>query len=142
MEEFDDIYSELVMEHATNSPYKHRLASENCSLHGHNPSCGDDITLNLEIKDNVIVDGAFSGSGCAISQSSTSLMLETLIGKTLDEAKAIIQTFVDMIDRKKLSKIQKQLLGDCIVFENISNMPARVKCALLAWKTLQNEIEK
>ena len=142
MENIEDIYSDYVMEHSLNSPYKHELANSTCSLHGHNPSCGDDITLQLKIEDNVIVDGAFVGHGCAISQSSTSVMLETLIGKTLEEANKIIDAFVAMIDREKLTKQQKALLGNCIAFENISHMPARVKCALLAWKTLQNEIKK
>ena len=142
MEHIEDIYSELVMEHSINSPYKHDLESQNCSLHGHNPSCGDDITLKLEIKDGVIVDGSFLGHGCAISQSSTSIMLETLIGKSLDEAKKIVDIFVDMIDRKPITEKQKQLLGDAVAFENIKDMPARVKCALLSWRTLQNMIEE
>ena len=141
MDNFEDLYSELVMEHATQSPYKHDLKSQNCSLHGHNPSCGDDITLKLEIKNGKIVDGSFEGTGCAISQSSTSIMLETLIGKTTEEAKQIIDIFVDMIDRKKLSKEQKSMLKNARVFENIKDMPARVKCALLSWKTLQKQLE-
>ena len=142
MDSFDNIYSELVMEHSTNSPYKHELKSSNCTLHGHNPSCGDDITLELEIKNNRIVDASFSGFGCAISQSSTSIMLETLIGKTIEEAKEIVDAFVNMIDRKPISQKQKNLLGNGLVFENISNMPARVKCALLAWRTLQKHLEE
>lgn len=142
MDSFDNIYSELVMEHSTNSPYKHELENNNCTLHGHNPSCGDDITLQLRIENKKIVDASFSGVGCAISQSSTSIMLETLIGKTLAEAKEIVDAFVNMIDRKPISQKQKDLLGNGLVFENISNMPARVKCALLAWRTLQKHLEE
>ena len=142
MENIEDIYSDFVMEHSLNSPHKHELDSPTCKLHGHNPSCGDDITLQLKIENNKIVDGAFVGHGCAISQSSASIMLETLIGKSVEEAKKIINIFVDMIDRKPLTEKQKEILQDSIAFENISNMPARVKCALLAWRTLQKELEK
>ena len=140
--DLNDIYTELVMEHSANSPYKHDLDSANCSLHGHNPNCGDDITLKLEFKDDKIADASFVGQGCAISQSSTSIMLETLIGKTVDEAKNIIDIFVKMIERQPITQAERNLLGDSVVFENICNMPARVKCALLSWRTLQKKLEE
>ncbi len=140
--DLNDIYTELVMEHSANSPYKHDLDSANCSLHGHNPNCGDDITLKLEFKDDKIADASFVGQGCAISQSSTSIMLETLIGKTVDEAKTIIDIFVKMIERQPITQAERNLLGDSVVFENICNMPARVKCALLSWRTLQKKLEE
>ena len=140
--DLNDIYTELVMEHSANSPYKHDLDSANCSLHGHNPNCGYDITLKLEFKDDKIADASFVGQGCAISQSSTSIMLETLIGKTVDEAKTIIDIFVKMIERQPITQAERNLLGDSVVFENICNMPARVKCALLSWRTLQKKLEE
>ena len=83
---------------------------------------------------------SFSGHGCAISQSSTSIMIDTLRGKTIDEAKKIISIFIKMIDREDVSDDEKKLLGNSIAFENISNMPARVKCALLAWHTTNDYI--
>ena len=140
--DIDNIYTDLIMEHSSNSPYMRNLYLPTCSLHGHNPNCGDDITLNLKIENNKIVDAAFVGHGCAISQSSTSIMIETLIGKTIDEAKEIIDIFINMIERKKLTPAQKKKLGNSVAFENISNMPARVKCALLSWRTLQNMLEE
>ena len=135
--DIDDIYSDLIMEHSLNSPYKKKLDKPTCSLHGHNPSCGDDITLELKIENGIVVDASFIGQGCAISQSSTSILIETILNKTEEEAKEIIQAFVDMIDRKPLTKEKKRLLGNGLAFENISNMPSRVKCALLAWKTAE-----
>lgn len=136
--EAEDIYSELVMEHSQHSPHNHETKNATHTEHAHNPNCGDDITLNLIIKDNKIVDASFLGSGCAISQSSTSIMIETLLGKTTEEAKKIIQIFIDMIDRKKISKEDLRQLKNARAFENIKNMPARVKCALLAWKAMQD----
>lgn len=132
----DEVYDQI-MDHSTNSIYNHNLDAPTHSMHGHNPSCGDDITLQLKINNNIIEDASFTGYGCAISQSSTSIMLDTLIGKTIDEAKKIIDIYISMIDGKKIDENQKALLGDSIIFENISHMPARVKCALLSWRTLQ-----
>lgn len=132
----DEIYDQI-MDHSTNSVYNHDLGCPTHTMHGHNPSCGDDITLQLKIKNNLIEDASFTGYGCAISQSSTSIMLDTLIGKTVDEAKKIIDTYISMIDGQQITDEQKTSLGDAVIFENISHMPARVKCALLSWRTMQ-----
>ena len=138
----DDVYNEIVMEHSMHSPYKKDIKNPTCSVHAHNPSCGDDITLNLKVLDGKIVDASFVGSGCAISQSSTSIMIETLLGKTVEEAKKIVDVFISMIDRKTISKEEKALLKNARAFENIKDMPARVKCALLAWKTAQDILKE
>lgn len=142
MSEIDDIYTSIIMEHSANSTNRHELECENCSLHGHNPNCGDDITLHIEFDNGKIKDMSFTGSGCAISQSSTSIMIDVLRGKTVDESKKIVKIFIDMIDRKGISKEDRQLLKDSIAFSNIANMPARVKCALLSWKTLQQKLNE
>ena len=85
---------------------------------------------------------AFTGHGCAISQASTSIMIDTLKGKTVEEAKEIIETFIGMIKRETTSEEELQKLEDAIAFRNISNMPARVKCALLAWHTIEDILNK
>ena len=82
------------------------------------------------------------GHGCAISQSSTSIMIDTLKGKTIEEAKEIIKTFIGMIKREIKDEKELEKLEDAISFKNVSNMPARVKCALLAWHTLEDMIDK
>lgn len=138
MNGIDDIYTDLIMDHSMNSCNKRCLSCATCSALGHNPNCGDEIKLEFELDGNVIKDMSFTGHGCAISQSSTSIMIDTLRGKTIDEAKKIIEIFIKMIDRKEVSDEEKEMLGDSIAFENISNMPARVKCALLAWHTTED----
>lgn len=142
MSEIDEIYSNIIMEHGINSQNKHILNDENCSLHGHNPNCGDDIILHIKFDDGKIQDMSFTGVGCAISQSSTSVMIDVLKDKTVAEAKQIANIFVKMIDREEISAEEKKLLKDAVAFENISNMPARVKCALLSWKTLKNKLDE
>lgn len=142
MNELDEIYSNIIMEHSMQACHKHNLDNETCSAHGYNPNCGDDITLHIKIDNDVIAELSFTGTGCAISQSSADVMAEILIGKTIQEAEQIAGVFNDMIDRKQLTDEQKKMLKDAIAFQNISNMPARVKCALLAWKTIKNKLEE
>ena len=135
-ENLNDIYNELIMEHSMNSYNKKKLENPDFCEIGHNPNCGDEITLELKLNGNIIEDMAFSGHGCAISQASTSIMIDTLKGKTISKAKEIIKTFIEMIKRETKSDEDLEKLEDAIAFKNISNMPARVKCALLAWHTL------
>lgn len=142
MEELDNIYNELIMEHSMNSYNKKKLHDANYEEIGHNPNCGDEITLEVKINNNKIEDMAFSGHGCAISQASTSIMIDTLKGKTVKEAKDIIKTFIEMIKRETKNEEDLEKLEDAIAFKNIANMPARVKCALLAWHTLEDILNK
>ena len=142
MEDLTDVYNELIMEHSMNSYNKKKLDKADYSEVGHNPNCGDEITLELKVKDNIIEDMAFLGHGCAISQASTSIMIDTLRGKTIEQAKEIIKTFIEMIKREITDEEQLKKLEDAIAFRNVSNMPARVKCALLAWHTLEDMLNK
>lgn len=141
MEDLTDVYNDLIMEHSMNSYNKKKLEGANYSEIGHNPNCGDEITLELKLDGDKIEDMAFTGHGCAISQASTSIMIDTLRGKTIEEAREIIKTFIEMIKREISDEEQLKKLEDAIAFKNVSNMPARVKCALLAWHTLDDMIK-
>ena len=138
MEDLTDVYNELIMEHSMNSYNKKKLSCADFCEIGHNPNCGDEITLEIKMDGNIIEDMAFSGHGCAISQASTSIMIDTLKGKTIEEAKEIIKTFIEMIKRETTDEEELRKLEDAIAFRNVANMPARVKCALLAWHTIEN----
>ncbi|MCI8617215.1 MAG: SUF system NifU family Fe-S cluster assembly protein [Clostridia bacterium] len=142
MEDLTDVYNELIMEHSMNSYNKRKLEKVDYSEIGHNPNCGDEITLELKLNGNIIEDMAFNGHGCAISQASTSIMIDTLKGKSVEEAKEIIKTFIEMIKRETTEEEQLKKLEDAIAFRNVSNMPARVKCALLAWHTIEEILNK
>ena len=142
MEDLTDVYNDLIMEHSMNSYNKKKLEGADYSEIGHNPNCGDEITLELKLDGNKIEDMAFTGHGCAISQASTSIMIDTLRGKTIEEAKEIIKTFIEMIKRETTDEEQLKKLEDAIAFKNVSNMPARVKCALLAWHTIEDMLNK
>lgn len=98
--DLDSVYTELIMEHNKNSRNKRELDKPDISEHGHNPSCGDDITLELKFDGEIIEDAAFNGSGCAISQASTSIMIDLIKGKTVAEAFDLVDTFIAMIKKK------------------------------------------
>ncbi len=142
MEDLTDVYNELIMEHSMNSYNKKELKNADYCEVGHNPNCGDEITLELKLNGDIIEDMAFSGHGCAISQASTSIMIDTLKGKTIEEAKEIVKTFIEMIKRETTDEKELQKLEDAIAFRNVANMPARVKCALLAWHTVEDMLNK
>ena len=142
MDNIEDVYNDLIMEHSLNSYNKKKLESCDFCEKGHNPNCGDEIELQVKLDGDKIADMAFTGHGCAISQSSTSIMIDVLKGKTIEEAKKIIETFINMIKREPQTEEDLKELDEAIAFKNIANMPARVKCALLAWHTLEDLLNK
>lgn len=135
--DLESIYTDIIMEQSAATYNKHKLEDKDIQEHGHNPSCGDDITLEIKFDGNKIKELAFTGHGCAISQASTSIMIDLLKGKTKEEALELIDLFLKMIKREKMDEEELSKLEDAKALQNISNMPARVKCAELAWYTMQ-----
>lgn len=123
-----------------NSYNKKKLKNPDKIEKGHNPNCGDEIELEIKINNNKIEDMSFTGEGCAISQSSTSIMIDTLRGKSIEEANKIIDNFIKMIKREQLDEKELNSLEKAIAFKNISNMPERIKCVLLAWQTAKQAL--
>ena len=136
----DDIYTELIAEHSRSPEHRHHLDNPTFTERGHNPSCGDEITLELEVADDKIIDASFTGVGCAISQASTDMMIDLLKGKSVDEAKNLTNLFLSMIKGEVVDDSRLEDLEDAAALKNIANMPARVKCATLAWHTLSSAI--
>jgi len=137
----ENIYTELIAEHSQSKENRRQLEHATTKERGHNPSCGDEITLELEIADGVIKDAAFSGVGCAISQASTDMMIDLMRGKKIDEAKRLAELFIDMIHGDITDDAELEELDEAAALKNISTMPARVKCATLAWHTLDTAIK-
>ena len=140
--EMDQLYTDLILEHNQDKRNKHELAEFTNSEHGHNPSCGDDLTLQIDVKDGVIKDAAYTGSGCAISQASASMMIDLIKGKNVEEALHYVDLFLGMIKKEVTDDAELEELEDAMALKNISNMPARVKCAVLAWHTLKEALKK
>jgi len=140
--DLNQLYTELILEHSQNSENKKHLGHANCTERGHNPSCGDDITLELVCNGDVIEDASFTGVGCAISQASTSIMIDLIKGKSKEEAEKLADIFLSMIKKEITDDSKLEVLEDAMVFKSISNMPARVKCATLSWHTLKEAMYK
>lgn len=136
MSDIKDLYNQVLRDHRNYPRNKGLLvdAKDYVTFHANNPSCGDDLNVQILIKDGIIKDIRHDGSGCAICCSSASVMSETLIGKTIDEAKEIIKDFYELI--KGNVPENEDRLQDAIVFLNIHNFPPRAKCATLAWRTV------
>lgn len=131
----DNFYGEVLTDHNLHPLHKHGLSCATCSHRGINPSCGDDITLELDIRDGVIRGGSFTGSGCAVSQASADIMLELIIGKTVEEAKHYQELFMKMIGGE-INDDELEELEEAGALQSVAKMPARVKCAVLSWRTL------
>ena len=134
-------YNEILTEHNLHSEHKHVLDDANLVLEGENPSCGDAIWLKLKVENDIVVDGAFEGDGCAISQASADIMLDLVIGKTKDEALKLADLFLKMI-KETVTDEELEELEEASVFQDISHMPARVKCAVLGWHTMQEMLDE
>lgn len=134
--ETQELYREILNEHNINPLHKTEMTDATISLDGVNPSCGDTIKLNLKVQDGVIVDGSFTGSGCAVSQASCDMMLDLVIGKTVAEASRLDENFMRMI-RGEASEEEIETLDEAAALQDISKMPARVKCAVLGWRTMR-----
>jgi nitrogen fixation NifU-like protein len=136
MGDLRDLYQEVILEHSK-APRNYRvLAAPTTTAEGFNPLCGDRCTVYLSMKDGVIEDIAFQGSGCAISRASASMMTQSLKGKTTREAEELYSHFHSMVTGEN-GHIDSKEMGKLAVFAGVSEFPARVKCATLAWHTLQ-----
>jgi nitrogen fixation NifU-like protein len=133
-------YNEILTDHNLHPIHKHPLENPNLVLEGVNPSCGDDIVLQLRVKNGVIQDGSFVGDGCAISQASADIMLELIIGRTEEEARALSAAFLKMI-KGDISDEELEMLEEAGALQDISHMPARVKCAVLGWHTMEELLD-
>ena len=129
-------YNEILTDHNLHPGHKHDLPDANLVLEGVNPSCGDDIWLKLKVENDEIVDGAFVGDGCAISQASVDMMLDLIIGKKKDEALKLADIFLRMI-KGSVSDEELDELEEASILKDIAHMPARVKCAVLGWHTME-----
>lgn len=133
------LYSAVVKDHSMSRHNKHELSEATVRVPGKNPSCGDEIELFLSVADGKIVDGSFTGVGCAISEASVSIMLDLVRGKSISDANDLADAFLAMIrgeaDAETLAR-----LDEAAALQGIAAMPARVKCATMPWHTLKTAL--
>ena len=134
------VYTQLINEHNKNCMHKHHLDQPTATKYGVNPSCGDEITLELKIENDTILDASFTGYGCAISQASTDMMIDLIKGKSVEQAKELSSLFKRMIRNELVAEDDIEQLEDATALQDVAHMPARVKCAVLAWHTFEEMI--
>ena len=137
-----DLYQEVILDHNKRPRNFGQLEEPERSAEGYNPLCGDKLTLQLVLKGDVICEVAFTGSGCAISKASASLMTESVKGKTLAEVRTLSARFQEMVTADAGIEPDTDALGKLSVFAGVRAYPARVKCAVLAWHTLRAAVEE
>lgn len=135
-----NFYNEILTEHNMHPDFKHDIEDADIVLDGINPSCGDEIQLKLKTDGDIITDGAFVGDGCAISQASTDIMLGMIIGQSKERALEYADIFMRMI-RGEATDEEIDSLEEASALRDISHMPARVKCAMLGWRTLYEALK-
>ena len=128
-EDLNDLYQEVILDHSKSPRNYSKLAGANRTAQGHNPICGDHVTMYLNVDGNVVKDISWQGSGCAISRASASILTAALKGKTVPEVKALFSQVHDMVTTGKTNGD----VGKVAVFAGVHKFPARVKCAILPW---------
>lgn len=136
-EELEDLYREVILDHTKRPRNLRRMPDANRVADGHNRLCGDKLKLFAKIEDGVIKDLAFQGSGCSISTASASIMTEALKGRSVEEAHELFHKFHDVVTGPPDEAAQVDELGKLAAFHGVRRFPIRVKCATLAWHTLE-----
>ena len=136
------IYTAALMEHNAHPDYKYQMDEPTCTHDGVNPSCGDELTLSLRLRGDRIEEAAFTGHGCAVSQAAADMMADLVTGETVGEARRLSGLYLDMIKGRPLTDEERADLDEAAELESIARMPARVKCAELAWRTLEKLLDQ
>ncbi len=138
MMQLDNLYQEVILDHYKN-PQNKALASDNdAQVHHVNPSCGDEVTLGVKLGDEKVLSINWDGVGCSISQASTSIMSDLLVGKSLSEANEIAEEFLHLMQSKGADEGNPEILEDAVALAGVSKYPARIKCALLGWMAFKD----
>ena len=141
MSDLRELYQEVILDHNKRPRNYHAIEHPSRTARGHNPLCGDRLTLYLTLESDRITDVGFEGSGCAISKASASLMTEAVKGKTVAEAESLFARFHELVTTPPDRPAKTEGLGKLAVFAGVREYPTRVKCASLAWHTLKNAVE-
>ena len=132
-QDLDALYQEIILDHYKNPHHKGLRDPYEAEVHHVNPTCGDEVTLRVHLDGDVVDDVSYDSVGCSISQASASVMTDLLIGKKIDEALAVHERFLELMQGRGTVEPDEEVLEDGIAFAGVAKFPARVKCALLSW---------
>lgn len=136
--ELDSLYQEVILDHYKRPHHKGLSTEKDVQVHHVNPSCGDEVTLNLSVNGGVVSGISWDGVGCSISQASTSIMTDLVEGKSVAEAYKILDNFSELMASKGTKVGDEDILEDAVALAGVSKFPARVKCALLGWMAFKD----
>lgn len=136
--ELDLLYQEVILDHYKNPLHKKLNSSYSAQVHHVNPSCGDEITLNVMIKNGLVESVSWEGVGCSISQASTSIASDLMIGKSMEDALKTVGSFSQLMSSKGTQTGDEDILQDGVALAGVSKFPARIKCALLGWMAFKD----
>jgi nitrogen fixation NifU-like protein len=136
--QLDNLYQEVILDHYKHPQNKKLAADFDAQVHHVNPSCGDEIDLNVKLSGSTIENISWDGVGCSISQASTSILSDLLKGKSIDEANEVIENFLHLMQSKGAEKGDEDILEDAVALAGVSQYPARIKCALLGWMAVKD----
>ncbi|WP_432478490.1 Fe-S cluster assembly sulfur transfer protein SufU [Nocardioides sp. GXQ0305] len=131
--DLDSLYQEIILDHYKNPHHAGLRDPYEAEVHHVNPTCGDEVTLRVHLSDGVVEDVSYDALGCSISQAAASVMTDLVIGKKVDDALAVHEEFLALMQGKGLVEPDEEVLEDGIAFAGVARFPARVKCALLSW---------
>lgn len=137
--ELNSLYQEVILDHYKR-PHHKGLVVGDIQVHHINPSCGDEITLSLKLDGDKVSNLTWDGVGCSISQASVSIMSDLLIGKKINEASSVLDSFVEMMQSKGQNEGDEEVLEDGVALAGVSKYPARIKCALLGWMAYKDAV--
>jgi nitrogen fixation protein NifU and related proteins len=139
----DSMYQQIILDHYKHPHHRGLPDSFDAEVHHVNPTCGDEVTLRLRVADGVVTELGWAGEGCSISQASTSVMSDLVVGKSIDEALDVQAKFLGLMQSQgnaELTEADEEQLDDAIAFAGVSKYPARVKCALLGWMAMKSAV--
>jgi nitrogen fixation NifU-like protein len=140
--EVDALYQEIILDHYRNPHHKGLREPFQAEVHHMNPTCGDEVTLRVHVVDDVVADVSYDALGCSISQASTSVLTDLLIGKKVDDAMAVHQEFLTLMQSKGQGEPDEDVLEDAVAFQGVSKYPSRIKCALLGWMAWKDAVTR
>jgi nitrogen fixation NifU-like protein len=138
--ELDSLYQDVILDHYKHPQNKKLASTYDAQVHHINPSCGDEITLNVTLKDSVVDSITWDGVGCSISQASVSILSDLLKGKSISEAQKIQDEFLHLMQSKGSQEGSAEVLEDAVALAGVSKYPARIKCALLGWMAYKDAV--
>jgi nitrogen fixation NifU-like protein len=136
MSELSELYQQVILDHNKKPRNFRKLETANRNAEGYNPLCGDQLTVYMQVEDDVVRDISFEGSGCAISKASASMMTQSIKGKSKQEAEILFNEFHRMVTGELDQETEPHHLGRLTIFSGVREFPARVKCASLSWHTM------